>query len=68
MGVHDSIDELDEKDERLKREISVAEKERILDQYKKKYGITEGIKKFLDNTVGSKSGSGIDWNAIKFKL
>jgi hypothetical protein len=68
MSVYKSIDELDEEDERLKREISVAEKKKILQQYQNKYGIKEGLKKFLDKTVGSQSNSGLDWNAIKFKL
>jgi len=69
-----SIDEMDEEIEKTDREISLAEKQEILKQYQKKYGIVDGIKGMMkkDNTENpqakSSGGSGVDWNAIKFKL
>jgi hypothetical protein len=74
MGMEElSIDEMDEQIEKTDREITLEEKRKILKQYQNKYGIQDGIKKFLDKQGGDKQkgntgGSGVDWNAIKFKL
>jgi isocitrate dehydrogenase len=69
-----SIDELDEEIEKDDKKITLSEKKEILKTYENKYG--SGFKKFLDKTFTGKGGekkddgggSGVDWNAIKFKL
>lgn len=60
----DTLAELEMKDEAASKEVSIAEKRALAAEAKRRYGKDWG-KMFSRFTSG---GSGIDWQALKFRL
>jgi hypothetical protein len=58
-----TIDQLEEKNEMKKLELSIAEKQALIAEAKKRYG--SDWRRFLPTTGG---GSQMDWNALRFRL
>ncbi len=60
---HKTIEELEEENIKLEREVSLEEKRALIRRAKERYGRdwTKFFSKFG-------SGSGINWNEVKFKL
>ena len=57
----ETIDELEEQEERVDHQLSIAEKQALLKEAKKRYG--KDWKLHLP-----KVESGLDWDALKFRL
>ena len=57
----ETIDELEEQEEKVDHQLSLAEKQALLKEVKKRYG--KDWKLHLP-----KVESGLDWNALKFRL
>lgn len=58
-----TLDQIEEADERVTAEVSLAEKQVLLAKLKKEYG-DDGIKIFSKNGLRS----GINWSELKFRL
>ena len=62
---YETLSALEDKNEELSQQISIEEKKALIHEARKKYG-TDWIKLFRNN--GSNKGSGMDWNALRFRL
>ena len=66
QATEESLNQLELEDESASRQVSLEEKRVLIKQAKAKYG--KDYMKFIKNFGGGGKGSGMDWQALKFRL